>query len=1287
MPRLPRKIKRTWADLAEQLASLGHAKGEFDSNFYRNYFGDLSHLRGERALRRHYYRHGRFEGRPGNPEELIDNLVLKYGPLPSDFEPTEYRTINPDLRHLKEDFELIAHYLRFGRDEGREYVHKDDTIENDYRALIKKQANLSRLPKNFDDFTRSHNLHSTLWTKLLNLGEFNLLNQEHLAGACRTKIEAICAFIETGIDKQFALSSKYRFDPEFYATVTSYQSDRTNKAGLYLYWLNTGFGRGESPNEVEFIRNIIGEDEFPNCFNENLYRKYVSKHASVPTGRGNALRHFVEFGFAKDLEAVEGGINGAAFMTVLARRYLLRNQLNLALKASDKAIAMADGVSSAHHTRGDVLKAQGDLSGATREFLVAAHLPNATVWSHIHAVEGLAFTLQDFDRTLREIEFSSAHCSGSYYWRLTAQRALTHLQNVKRSKYIKMYMQGMRSEADKEIYEDLKRIVDILPKIRAFPAAVQPSQTGSILIIANRDLAQCDHYRVAQKYNYLRFGGWKAEVYDQTRPDEYRPAIDRARAVIFYRTPSTPDIIHAILYARALGLQTFYDIDDLIFDPEVYPDTFESFQGQIDEETYAGLQYGVPLFRQAMKLCDVGIASTPELANFIRPLVRTGLCYVLRNGLDHRNDAYIRREQTRLSADKLTLFYGSGTKAHNQDFNELAAPALEYILRKYPNTRLMIVGHLKLALEPQDFDGRVNQMPFSKDVSDYWEALSGADINLAPLIKSRTTDCKSEIKWLEAAMCGIPSVVSSTATYDEALRDGEDVLIARSPDEWARALEYLVLHPERRSQIGGKAKKKAMADYSAAAAVKALSRFLPPPADLAAKEKYLPYLERGYLARPHGDVEHRATHNPVTPKAPKRSIDRPIEPEQAPLDPKGRRHRVLVVNIYFPPHSIGGATRVVRDNVEYIAAHYKDFFDLAVLASDVGSDNPYEISIDSHGDTPVYRIAIERKHHMDWYDLDDKMTLPFQQVLDHFRPDLIHFHCVQGLTATPVEVAASLSIPYLVTVHDAWWISDFQFLIDEDGQLRLPVKDQLASSSDVPLGRLASLARRRRLERLLSNAAKVLSVSDSFADIYTNAGIQQAIAVPNGISRLRFLPRKLSKTGRVRLGHIGNRSTHKGATLIEEILRSNDFRNLNLTMVDNRYEVGYTRRETWGTTPVEIIGPVRQEDVPRLYAQLDVLLAPSLWPESFGLAAREAKAAGLWVIASSLGAVGEEVQEDIDGHIVDVSNVIQLRDILFRIDKNPRRYLAPPRLIDVEPRWADDQAEDLFRIYREVLET
>jgi len=43
----------------------------------------------------------------------------------------------------------------------------------------------------------------------------------------------------------------------------------------------------------------------------------------------------------------------------------------------------------------------------------------------------------------------------------------------------------------------------------------------------------------------------------------------------------------------------------------------------------------------------------------------------------------------------------------------------------------------------------------------------GGDINLSVLKPGVISDCKSEIKWLEAAMLGIPSIVSATQTHTE----------------------------------------------------------------------------------------------------------------------------------------------------------------------------------------------------------------------------------------------------------------------------------------------------------------------------------------------------------------------------------------------------------------------------------------------------------------------------------------------------------------------------------------
>ena len=101
------------------------------------------------------------------------------------------------------------------------------------------------------------------------------------------------------------------------------------------------------------------------------------------------------------------------------------------------------------------------------------------------------------------------------------------------------------------------------------------------------------------------------------------------------------------------------------------------------------------------------------------------------------------------------------------------------------------------------------------------------------------------------------------------------------------------------------------------------------------------------------------------------------------------------------------------------------------------------------------------------------------------------------------------------------------------------------------------------------------------------------------------------------------------------------------------------------------------------YAQQDVLLAPSLWPEPFGLVTREALSAGLWVLASDRGAIGEEVSHGVNGWVIDVATPRDLFEVLSEIDSNPEKYLIsppPPNL-----RSANEQAQELLHIYQDVL--
>jgi glycosyltransferase involved in cell wall biosynthesis len=171
----------------------------------------------------------------------------------------------------------------------------------------------------------------------------------------------------------------------------------------------------------------------------------------------------------------------------------------------------------------------------------------------------------------------------------------------------------------------------------------------------------------------------------------------------------------------------------------------------------------------------------------------------------------------------------------------------------------------------------------------------------------------------------------------------------------------------------------------------------------------------------------------------------------------------------------------------------------------------------------------------------------------------------------------------------------------------------------------------------------------------------------------------------VRLAHVGNVTKHKGYHLVEAAIRQGGFRNLELTVIDHGLPAGSTRRTEWGGTPVRIAGRVPADQVHELYAETDVLLAPSIWPESFGLVTREALASGCWVIASDRGAMGEDVQPGLNGFVIDVSTIEGLLAALAEIDREPARYLRPPEHRPVL-RSADEQAAEVLEVYRRVLE-
>lgn len=1196
MKALIRKLVESWGK--PNLSSKGEPL--LDLAFYRRRYPDVRTLVSDKSLIAHYRTCGIAEGRFPNAEMELETL-LRDGIGDNDpFDLVAYRTLNPDLnRTLRGDAEFVAHYIDHGRAEKRPCSFPDQDAGVLWRRLFNPSQYLAWCPDTFETAPIDFN-------------------------------QAFNHFCKYGLDRLAPLNFDDWFDPAFYRCHYGIAPAVTD-AELYREWLDKGLAEGRSPNEFRLLESMLRGRAFPVQLE---WRAYCAEAELDPAaGRSAALVWMFEVD--EDAERIVRFARPCGitlFVDICHFRYNRGDHYGcFALfrewGESDKDCWPPElwGLAS------DVSRYLGDLGKAWVAALAAIGDVGPD-FSALERVVDIAGQRAKPIEALEALEGQAVHWHGDPRFSALCMSVLERLFEQESARaHAVLRSEGEPGEADGILTNCVERGWLALDRLMLAPARLGPVADGHIPMLANLDLRQCNHYRVEQKAEWLAAEGLELRVHSEDQPEAFIKDLVGARAVIFYRVQATPGVLKAIFYARAMGIPTYYEIDDLIFDADAFPPPLQSYAGTLSAEDYRGLRFAVPLFRSALSACDRAIASTDTLLKSMLPLVREHTGVVLRNGIDSRNQA-ARFEKAAAKRSAIRIFYGSGTKAHGQDFAEIAGPALSRIMENFAGVELVLVGNVPIPDCLKAFRSRIIAMTAIPKVHDYWAVLAQCDINLAVLRRGGAEDAKSEIKWLEAAVQGVPSVVSATPSYQEVLRDGEDVFLAATTDEWYQSLARLVADREKRELIGQCARATALAKFSREAAI----------ADFRAAFG---------LSAPDGT-------------------------------PAGQ-HRVLICNVFFPPQLLGGATRVVAANVEYIARNCPDVAQ-AVFTCDAWPSDDTHLSTSDYEGTPVFRLSLPQDANEDDAQTRASIVDGFRQVIRVFRPHMVHFHCIQRLSDVIVSEVLNAGIPYIVTLHDGWWISPHQFLVDQYGFERCGEIDPLADRG-LPADEAGKMiARRARHYPLLEGAAHRLAVSDAFAQVYKAAGIEGIATLANGMPTLKPAQETHQGQAALRVAHIGGRMVHKGADLVEASLRLGQYGTIEFVMIDGSVPAGRPVETVWGSTRVQLIAPVQAEDITELYNSVDVILVPSIWPESYGLVVREALHCGNWVVVSDVGALAEAVVDGVNGTVLPSRDRGALDRLFADMQMRPEQYRRDHKRSLQTKRTLDDQSAELAEIYRRL---
>lgn len=393
--------------------------------------------------------------------------------------------------------------------------------------------------------------------------------------------------------------------------------------------------------------------------------------------------------------------------------------------------------------------------------------------------------------------------------------------------------------------------------------------------------------------------------------------------------------------------------------------------------------------------------------------------------------------------------------------------------------------------------------------------------------------------------------------------------------------------------------------------------------------------------------------------------------------------RIVHVVNGFPPDGFGGIQRHVSD-----------------LASESG--NRHVVTVIAFTDRALSDAAhLEQRGNIQvrWISKPDSgsagrddrwpaLEQAFESAIRDAQPDIVHIHHLAGLSTELVALAKKIARVVVVTLHDYLCMCPTD-TIDCRGKLCFTsgarcysclFPDVFARRRDVGLWRLtnpllilygrtigrsgrigqilASLAaRQERHFDALRQANELVSPSVALAHTFAEAGIGRDISiVTHGVTIPSEPINRSVATGKLRFGFIGSHRV-KGLEMLLKAFAMADFGDAELHVYTNMPSysrpVGRRLRKLADHPRVHLNGMFAPEHSDSVFAAFDVLVAPSIWIEPFGLVASEAVARGVPVIAADSCGLEETVVDGVNGILFRRGNTNELGSAMARCVSEP----------------------------------
>lgn len=399
--------------------------------------------------------------------------------------------------------------------------------------------------------------------------------------------------------------------------------------------------------------------------------------------------------------------------------------------------------------------------------------------------------------------------------------------------------------------------------------------------------------------------------------------------------------------------------------------------------------------------------------------------------------------------------------------------------------------------------------------------------------------------------------------------------------------------------------------------------------------------------------------------------------------------------ILFILHTSGGGTeKHVRDLITSLKEYC--FYVLQVYGSSVvltEVNNGQEMRYNFPLKEPLEKYAFS----------NDGYNKILSDIIDTYGIDLIHIHHLIGHSFDIVDIARLRNIPLFFTAHDFYSICPNINLIDSysrlcDGNIPLLKCDTcLQKTKQLSFGFAEKW--RTNFNRLLKSCELIFCPSFSASEILSShyPDIKSKIVViEHGIDKKMVDNRKTeedvnSSAAHINfhIGYIGGLSFVKGKDIFYKLACSRELKNrVNWSIFgisDTHDKIGF-----YSEYNVTIHGPY--EDFYDLKNRVEkeninLMLFPAIWPETFSYTLSEVWALGIPVIVSGLGALKDRVNKCGGGWIINEPGINEFKEKILEIINSPDDYMQKKReVMNIPLRTTTEMAEEYRSLYNRFLD-